>query len=325
MNNSLTRFNSEEQSLSKHIDLINKAKDYAIRSHAQLTLIGYHKDWQLFEKWCTINNLSALPCHINTLIIYITDLAGQDYKVSTIERKIYAINYIHFLSNHLLNLKDRDFKIVFNGIKRSNGIAKKGKTPLLLRSLREIIANINTASTNIAIRDKALISFGWASAMRRSEIVALNWQDISFIDEGITVLINKSKTDQFGEGQKIAILYGNNQELCPVRNLKEWHKISSHNQPVFTSINKKDVISNKRLSDRDIARILKKRLEAIGLNAADFAGHSLRSGFITTAAKHSIPDHIIMKHSRHKTVQMLQVYTRDNSLIKDNPTSMVGL
>jgi integrase len=324
MDNNLIKFTP--QNIVNHEELINKAKDYAIYSFAELTIKGYQKDWKLFEKWCQDKNLISLPCEINTLIIYITDLAANNYKVSTIERKVYAINHLHFISNQPLNLKNRDYKIVMNGIKRKHGTAKKGKVPLLIRALREIITNINqTKNSNMATRDKALISFGWASAMRRSEIVDLNWQDIVFVEEGIIVTIKKSKTDQYGEGQKIAILYGNNQEICPVRNLKKWQEISSTNQAIFTSINKADIINDKRLYDRDISRIIKKLIFSIGLDFTEFAGHSLRSGFITTAAKHSVPDHIIMKHSRHKTAQMLQTYTRDNSLIKDNATSMVGL
>jgi integrase len=307
-----------------HLALISKAKEFATSSFAELTLKGYQKDWKLFEAWCEKQKLLAFPCPINTLILYVTDLANKGYKVSTLERKVYAIAHIHFITNLPLNLKDRDFKIVFSGIKRKLGTIKKGKAPLMIRTLREIAQELK-GDDNITIRDKALITFGWASAMRRSEIIALNWFDIVYIDEGILVNIRKSKTDQYGQGQKIAILYGNNEDTCPVRNLKKWQAVSGDNEAIFTSVNKAGIISNKKLADTDVARIIKKLLVNIKLDPSEFAGHSLRSGFITTAAKHSVPDHIIMKHSRHKTSQMLQVYTRDTSLVKDNATAMVGL
>ena len=228
------------------------------------------------------------------------------------------------MANHSLNLKDNGFLQVWSGIKRKQGIAKIGKSPLLLNHLRKISEKIEGKS-NLDIRDRALIIFGWASAMRRSEIVALNWQDIEFIEEGILINIRQSKTDQYGLGQKIAIISGKYELTCPVLNLQKWQTIAKDNTAIFTSINKADKISDIRLSDRDIARVIKKYLSKIGMDSTGFAGHSLRSGSITTAAKHSVPDRVIMKHTRHKSIQMLQVYTRDNSLIQDNATSMVGL
>jgi integrase len=142
------------------------------------------------------------------------------------------------------------------------------------------------------MRRSEIIALNW------SEIIALNWFDIVYIDEGILVNIRKSKTDQYGQGQKIAILYGNNEDTCPVRNLKKWQAVSGDNEAIFTSVNKAGIISNKKLADTDVARIIKKLSVNIKLDPSEFAGHSLRSGFITTAAKHSVPDHIIMKHSR---------------------------
>jgi integrase len=311
---------NSEISLSK---LADDARNYAKFAFSKATLKICQQEWQFFSSWCNKHQFSPLPSSIDTLIIYLTELANQKLKVSTIAKKLYAICKIHILNNHPLNLKDSNFILVWNGIKRSLGTAKKGRSPLLIKTLRDILSNI--ANNVIGIRDRALINFGWASAMRRSEITDLNWDDITFIDEGIHVLIRKSKTDQYGEGQKIAILYGNNPETCPILNLKKWQEISVSNEAVFTSVNKSNIVSDQRLSDRDVARILKKIMLKSGLDASEFAGHSLRSGFITTAAKHSVPEHIIMKHSRHKTAQMIQVYTRDNSLVKDNATSMVGL
>lgn len=299
------------------------AKNYAKFAFAKSTLKICQQEWRFFSNWCQEHQFQSLPCNIETLIIYLTELANQKLKSSTIQKKLYAITKIHSLNNHHLNLKDSNFVLVWNGIKRSLGTSKKGRSPLLIKTLREILSHI--PSSNIGIRDRALINFGWASAMRRSEIVALNWDDITYIEEGMQVIIRKSKTDQYGEGQKIAVLYGNNKTTCPVLNLKKWQEISVSKEAIFTSINKSNIVGDQRLSDRDIARILKKIMLQCGLDATEFAGHSLRSGFITTAAKHSVPEHIIMKHSRHKTAQMIQVYTRDSSLVKDNATSMVGL
>jgi site-specific recombinase XerD len=321
--NNLTQYN--HSSISTNLELIAQAKEFARSAYANNTISSYKKDWQNFQNWCIKENLTSLPCSIDALILYITALTySLNRKTSTIQRHICSINKVHLMANHSLNLKDSSFLLVWNGIKRKQGLAKTGKSPLLLNHLRQIVEKIEGKS-NLDIRDRALILFGWASAMRRSEIVALNWQDIEFIEEGMLVNIRQSKTDQYGLGQKIAIVHGKYEETCSIRNLKKWQKISQDNTAVFTSINKADQINYTRLSDRDIARIVKKHLSKIGMDSTGFAGHSLRSGFITTAAKHSVPDRVIMKHTRHKSIQMLQVYTRDNSLIQDNATSMVGL
>jgi len=306
-------------------DLTEKAKEYAAHNYSTNTIISYKKDWAAFELWCQAHNFTSLPTTITVLTLYITDLAEQNYKTSTIERKIYAITKLHKLSKQPLSL-DENFRLVWQGIRRNKGISKVGKTPLLIRALRQILERISN-HTNGGIRDRALLSFGWASAMRRSEIVALNWEDIAVIEEGLLVTITKSKTDQYAQGQKVAILNGRNPLTCPITNLNNWKKLSykSVDLPIFTAINKSDVISDNRLSDRDVARIVQKWVRDIGFDHNNFAGHSLRSGFITTAAKHSVPDHVIMKHSRHKSAKMLEVYVKDNTLVVDNATSMVGL
>jgi integrase len=228
------------------------------------------------------------------------------------------------MDNHILNLKDKNFIATWNGIKRKLGHAQNRKSPLLIGNLRTILAKIDS-NFNIGIRDKALISFGWASAMRRSEIVALDWSDIQFIDKAVIVNIKTSKTDQFGKGRQIAIVHGNNKATCPIRTLQAWQSIAINNEAVFTSIHRSDKVSNIRLSDRDVARILKKRLLKADIDESNYAGHSLRSGFITTAAENKKPDHKIMEHSGHKSVQTFLKYKRNVSLIEDNPTSDLGL
>ena len=305
--------------------LQEKAKEYASHAFAKNTYINYQSDWKQFCAWCYFSNIEPLQASHNTLMAYITVLAEQGCKASTIQRKISAIAKLSLMAHNKIDLKHPDFIVLWQGIRRKLGIAKKGKEPILILTLKLILAAI--PDTGKGIRDKALLAFGWASAMRRSEIVALNWQDLGFVDEGVIVTIRQSKTDKYGEGQKIAILYGRNQHTCPVRLLKAWKDLSyvGEKQPIFCSVSKAGKNKNIRLSDRDVARIIKKHARATGLEDSGLAGHSLRSGFITTASKNGVPNHTIMKHSRHKDPKMIHVYTRDNSLLTDNATAMVGL
>lgn len=306
-------------------NLKEKISDYANHAFAKNTLLNYQSDWKLFADWCSSHNIDPLQSTQNTLMAYIATLAENGNKASTIQRKISGITKVAEMNNHTIDLNQKEFKLVWQGIRRKLGTSKKGKEPILIKTLRMMLEAI--PHTHLGIRDKALLSFGWASAMRRSEIVQLNWEDIKFVDEGIIVTIKQSKTDKFGEGQKIAILYGRVSSTCPIKALLSWKNISYTNEdaPVFCSLSKSGKFSYKRLSDKTVARVVKNHAKNIGLESYIFAGHSLRSGLITTASKNSVPDYVIMKHSRHKTAQMIHVYTRDNNLINDNVTGMLGL
>ncbi|RZI45096.1 integrase [Rickettsiales endosymbiont of Peranema trichophorum] len=303
-----------------------KMRDYAQHAFAKNTYRNYKSDWKSFCFWCELSKIDPWACTPHILSIYITTLAEQNYKVSTIQRKLCAISTYYQYKDINLNLNDREFKAVWQGIRRKLGIAKRGKNPILVKTLKLMLQDI-PSNTNIGLRDAALLAFGWSSAMRRSEIVALNWSDISFVDEGVIVTIRQSKTDKFGEGQKIAILYGRHKLTCPVTHLSNWKAISytAEDQPVFCAVSRGNKVKHSRLSCIDVARIVKKYIRSIGLDDSVFAGHSLRSGLITSASKNSVPDYVIMKHSRHKSAQMIHVYTRDQSLINDNVTGMLGL
>ena len=321
----LTKITKFKNQLLDKFHLKEKAKEYASHAFAKNTFINYQSDWRQFRSWCSSMNIDPLKCDHITLMAYITTLAEQGCKASTIQRKISAIAKLSLMAHNKIDLKHPDFIVLWQGIRRKLGIAKKGKEPILVLTLKLILAAI--PDTTMGTRDKALLAFGWASAMRRSEVVALNWEDLSFVDEGVIVTIKQSKTDKYGEGQKIAILYGRNQPTCPVCLLKAWKDLSYGGEklPIFCSISRADNNKYIRLSDRDVARIIKKTARAIGLEDSALAGHSLRSGFITTASKNGVPNHMIIKHSRHKDPKMIHIYTRDNSLLTDNATAMVGL
>ena len=290
----------KNQALSKFYFQL-KARKYINHAFAKNTYVNYHSDWKHFSIWCRSVDIEPLQATHATLAAYITLLADQGYKATTIQRKISAIAKLSQLAHHKINLKHPDFMVLWQGIRRKLGISKKGKEPILLSTLKLILAAI--PESTLGKRDKALIAFGWASAMRRSEIVMLNWEDIKFVQEGIIVTIKQSKTDQYKEGQKIAILYGHNPSTCPVCILKAWKEFSDieEQSPVFCSISKAGNNKNIRLSDKDVARVIKKYAKVIGLEVSGLAGHSLRSGFITTASKNGVPYHTIMKHFDIKT------------------------
>lgn len=175
------------------------------------------------------------------------------------------------------------------------------------------------------IRDRALLLIGFAGAFRRSELIGLNIEDLKLVREGYVVILKKSKTDQEGEERQIAIPYGSNPETCPVRSLNDWLVCSGIQiGPLFRPINKHGHILFTRLTTRSVARIIK-RNHYLKDKAEKYSGHSLRAGFVTTAAIRGVPEHAIMRKTGHKRLDTMKKYIRLVDLWKEDPTIRLGL
>ena len=199
-----------------------------------------------------------------------------------------------------------------HGIKRTLGSRQKAKKPLLINDLKLIIKAIDKEK----IRDKALILIGFAGGFRRSELVNIDNEDIEFVKEGVKILIKRSKTDQSGEGTIKAIPYFDNQEFCPVISLKTYIKEK------FSNKNYGKVFD---ISDKSVALIIKRYAEKAGLDSSRYAGHSLRSGFATTAAEFGAEERSIMAMTGHKTTQMVRRYIQEANLFRNNALNKVKI
>ena len=202
-----------------------------------------------------------------------------------------------------------------HGIKRTLGSRQKTKKPILINDLKLIIKAIDKERKE-KIRDKALILIGFAGGFRRSELVEIRNDDIEFVTEGVKILIKKSKTDQSGEGIIKAIPYFDNIQFCPVIALKEYLKIKneqSNHEKIFD------------ISDKSVALIIKKYAQIAGLDSSKYAGHSLRSGFATTAAEFGAEERNIMAMTGHKTTQMVRRYIQEANLFKNNALNKIKI
>ena len=199
-----------------------------------------------------------------------------------------------------------------HGIKRTLGSRQKAKKPILINDLKLIIKAIDEDKT----RDKALILIGFSGGFRRSELVNIHYDDIEFVTEGVKILIKRSKTDQTGEGSVKAIPYFDNQEFCPVVALKNYvsKKFSNTNEGKIFNI-----------SDKSVALIIKRYAEKAGLDSSKYAGHSLRSGFATTAAELGAEERNIMAMTGHKTTQMVRRYIQEANLFKNNALNKIKI
>ena len=278
-------------------------------SKANNTLRAYQSDFKDFSAFCIKNGMSSMPTQPKIIALYITHLSKSS-KFSTLKRRIASISVIHKLKGHYLDTKHPIIMENLHGIKRTLGSRQKAKKPILINDLKLIIKAIDKEK----IRDKALILIGFAGGFRRSELVNIDYEDIEFVNEGVKILIKRSKTDQSGEGIVKAIPYFDNQEFCPVISLKNYIKEK------FSTINEGKVFD---LSDKSVALIIKRYAEKAGLDSSRYAGHSLRSGFATTAAEFGAEERNIMAMTGHKTTQMVRRYIQEANLFKNNALNKI--
>ena len=279
------------------------------------TIRAYKSDFNHFIDFCKKNNFKFLPADPKIVSFYITDLSSNS-KVSTLKRRLASISVIHKLKGHYIDIKHPLIIENLMGIKRKKGVFQKSKNPILINELKEMINVIDKLEKNNIkkTRDKALILIGFAGGFRRSELVNIDFEDLEFKKEGVKIFIRRSKTDQSGEGMTKAIPYFKDKTFCPVTYLKNWIEICKVNKGFVFNI-----------SDKMVAILIKKYLLAAGFDPKKYSGHSLRSGFATTAASSGADEKSIMTMTGHKTTQMVRRYIKESNLFKNNALNKIDL
>ena len=297
-------------------------------SKANNTVRAYKSDFKDFALFCAQNGFKSLPSEPKVVSLYLTHLSTKDVKMSTLKRRLVSIAVIHKLKGHYLDTKHPIIIENIMGIKRRKGSIQKGKKPLLINSLKILINVIDEYNKEdiIKLRDRSIILMGFSGGFRRSEIVSLNYDDLDFVTEGLKIYIKRSKTDQFGEGSLKGLPYFDNKKYCPVLSLKNWIEISNINSgPLFRRFSKSSKLLENRLSDQTIALLIKKYLKLAGINNKDYSGHSLRSGFATSAAESGAEERSIMAMTGHKSTEMLRRYIKEANLFKNNALNKIKI
>jgi integrase len=210
-------------------------------------------------------------------------------------------------------------------IRRREGTAQNGKTALTVEQLRDMMTAL-PEETLTAKRDRALLLLGFAGAFRRSELVGLDIRDIARESQGLLITLRRSKTDQEGAGRSVGIPRGANESTCPVRAYQAWVQDAGITSgPIFRPIDRYGNVGKRRLTAESAAAVVKKAVSAIGLDSDPYAGHSLRAGLVTEAARRGIPDHKIMAQTGHKSRKMLDRYIRDARVFENNAAAGTGL
>jgi integrase len=289
---------------------------------------AYLSDMRIFTVWCRARGLSSLPASASTAAVFLSSQAKEGAKVSTISRRLAAIRDAHKRAGEEPPTNTESVKATMRGIRRSLGAAPDKKAPATAEIVRRMIAGI-TGERPIDVRDRALLLLGFALAMRRSELVTLRVEDLTEEEgKGLRIRIRKSKTDQEGTGQEIAVPYGTGR-TCPVRAVRAWLDIAGLGTGViFLGMRKgggllppvwDELMGQERgMSGQSLAEMLKRRAEAIGLDPTVFAGHSLRSGFLTSAARNGASIWKLADQSRHRSLDTLRGYVRAVELFDDH-------
>ena len=283
-------------------------------SKASNTLRAYKADYKDFSVFCIKHGFKSMPTDPKILSLYLTHLSKTS-KFSTLKRRLASISVIHKISGHYIDVKHPMITENLMGIKRVLGSYQKAKKPILINELKQIVNVIDKdKKEKRRLKNSALILVGIAGGFRRSELVSIQFEDIDFVIEGVKIFIKRSKTDQSGEGMIKAIPYFSNTDYCPVISLKNWLK-------------KSEIKFGKifNMSDKSVALTIKKYTAIAGLDSNKYSGHSLRSGFATSAAELGAEERSIMAMTGHKTTQMVRRYIQEANLFKNNALNKLKL
>jgi site-specific recombinase XerD len=297
-------------------------------SKANNTIRAYKSDFHDFELFCIQNGFKSLPTEPKIISLYLTSLSSKDIKMSTLKRRLVSIGVIHKLKGHYLDTKHPLIIENIMGIKRRKGSAQNGKKPLLINNLKALIKAINRSNSNpiIKFRDRTIVLIGFSGGFRRNEIVSLNYDDIEFVNEGMKINLRRSKTDQYGEGFLKGVPYFDNPVYCPVISMQNWLKISEINSgPLFRRFSKGAKLTEMRLTDQTVALIIKKYLQLAGIDSKNYSGHSLRSGFATSAAEAGAEERSIMAMTGHKSTEMVRRYIKEANVFKNNALNNIKI
>lgn len=317
--------NVREQSMSNighpkkfELNITNEIQTYLQAATSNNTRKAYQQDIRHF-----IEHGGLLPANASTLLNYLHKQVDV-LKPQTLKRRLTAIKHWHTYQGFPDPTSHPLVRKTLSGISRLHGKPAVKAAALSLEQLKIMSAHLANSNHLGDIRNRALLLIGFFGAFRRSELVAIHWEDIHFEEEGITIMISRSKTDQSGKGQTCAIPNGRG-ELCAITALRQWQAISKQQSgPIFRAINKHQQIQNKALTPLSVNQILKKvALEVQLPNPENFSGHSLRRGFATAASKKSVPMVAIMRQGRWRHEGTVYGYIEEGQRFTDNAVNVL--
>lgn len=328
-------------------DRIEAAREYARASHAPRTLAAYARAWAGFEAWCKKRRVSPLPAPPDKVAVWMSDMADGDglpqaLSRSSINQALSAVIFHHRDKGYPFDRKHKDIARMWRGIanKKARKETVRKAQPLMDADLRALLEGLKPDVAG-DMRDAALLALGWAGALRRSELVGLDWQKLGagggFVgceESRVTITLMSSKASQ-DKAETIVVPRADMPTAC--RALEAWASLAklAPGEPVFRGVDQRQNIAPERLTDRSVPRIVKRavarlarargrsKAEALAL-VRGFSGHSMRAGFATSAAAKDVPSYRIRIQTRHKSVQVLEGYIREGEKLSKNALKGVG-
>jgi integrase len=298
------------------------AREYMAAAHAPSTLRAYASCWCDWTLWAEAHAVPALPANPVDVGAYLAYKA-RGVSPASLRLRLAAIAAAHRAAGLADTSKDPTVKAVLRGIQRTRRVEARRKTPLVVAAMRAVLAGL--ADDARGERDRALLLIGWGAALRRSELVALDWRDVEVADEGLVVHIRRSKIDQLGRGQAVGIPHHENAAYDAVRAYLAWQsRVGPETLAVFRPVTRTGWVLERRLQPREVARIVKRVADRAGL-VGDYSGHSLRAGFATAAAAAGASERSIMAQTRHQSLTVMRSYIRPASLWLENAAAIAAL
>lgn len=286
------------------------------------TLRAYRSDWIDFAAWCRSDGKESLPASTATLALYLRDRAAR-LKTSTLARRVSAISRAHEMAGYDSPAEAavvRKLMAEFRLAKTSMPVAKK---PVLVDDLRAISSKL--PNTILGSRDRALLLLGFTGGLRRSELVAINYEDLDHDQRGLIIAVRSSRTPE--KYRRVAIPRGSSREgTCPVGALDEWLKRSAIKAgPLFRAVSRYGRVLEKRLSGEAVGLVVKRWVRSLGYNPSEFGAHSLRAGLATSAAIAGKSESAIMRQTGHRSIASVRRYVQVNQPEQENAAEGLGL
>jgi integrase len=305
---------------------LSAAKDYAQQALSKATLRAYQSDWTHFSTWCADAGYQPLPAEPAGVAAYLAAYAKMHSR-ATLRRRLAAIGQMHQLHGHDWRPSHPAIRTTLRGMLRQHGAPTRRSAAIGTAEIRKLLACCGDDLTGL--RDRALLLLGYAAALRRAELAAIEREHLVFDGGGLRLLIPRGKSDQEGEGAWIGIPKGERRDTCPVRTLEAWLTASACRYgPVFRGIDRWGRLSPTALHPDAVRQILRIRAKAAGLtvsSAERLSPHGLRAGFVTEAYKAGARDEQIMEHTRHRDLKTMRGYVRRAKLGLESPARLLGL
>ena len=305
---------------------LDRAQAFARQATAPATLRAYKADWQHFAQWCARSGFVPVPAEPAVVGAYLASLA-ESHAPTTIRRRLAAIGKMHRFNGLPWTPAHRDIQEPLRGLLRQHGQAAQTAAPLTLALLRRLLATCDRSTRGR--RDRALLLIGFAGALRRSELVALQVQDVAVAAEGLRIRIARSKTDPSGQGAEVGLPSGKHADTCPLQAFLAWQAVAKRRAgPLFRRVSKGGRIGSAALHPDAVRQILAQRARMAGLESdvcERLSAHALRVGFITEAYGAGVRDEDIMRHTRHRDLRTMRGYVQRAGLLTESPAGVLDL